>query len=224
MQVIELIGYVFGLVFSGWLFVILAPLGWRKRNVLRGMQANWILMFIGWVLARFVEPLPSLLIPEPLNTYLFFVAGALLFGWAYLKKSRETNFIRKTADNARTPQDLLDISPAQFEKMAVEIYEMRGLKVERTGATGDHGVDIVVESSRGEKWVVQCKRWRGAVGESVIREFFGTMHHEKADKGILITTGTFTAQAREWAKGKPLNLVDGNEFLTTWKKEKSSQR
>jgi hypothetical protein len=45
------------------------------------------------------------------------------------------------------------------------------------------------------------------------------MHHEKADRGILVTTGTFSYPAQNWAKGKPLRLINGREFLNTWKKE-----
>lgn len=90
---------------------------------------------------------------------------------------------------------------------------MRGAKAWRTGATGDHGVDVVVQTPKGEKWVVQCKRWRGGVGEPIVRDFYGTVQHEKAHKGVLVTTGTFSNAAREWAKGKPLVLVDGAEFL-----------
>jgi len=223
MEVIQFLGLVFGFMFSFWFVIVLAPLGWRRGKVFRGIQVNWVIMFVGWILARFVKPMPSIFIPEPLNTILFFLSGLVLFGWAFLRKSQEKKFIHKTADTAQTPQDLLDVSPAQFEKMVVELYETRGYKAKRTGATGDHGVDVVVETPKGEKWVVQCKRWRGSVGEPVIREFFGTMHHEKADRGVLVTTGTFTNQAREWAKGKPLNLVDGREFLNNWKKATSTK-
>jgi HJR/Mrr/RecB family endonuclease len=187
------------------------------------MALMWIVLFVGWILARFVPPIKSMLIPEPLNSILFFLAGIVLFGWSYFQKVREKRFLHKTADSAQKAQDLLDISPAQFEKMVVELYGIRGYSANQTGATGDHGVDVVVQTPKGEKWVVQCKKWRGSVGEPVVREFFGTMHHEKADWGILVTTGTFTRQAREWAKGKPLSLVDGKEFLATWKKEKGQQ-
>ncbi|MFZ1040042.1 MAG: restriction endonuclease [Anaerolineales bacterium] len=138
------------------------------------------------------------------NSILFFVAGIVLFGWSYFQKAREKRFLHKTADSAQTAQDLLDISPAQFEKMVVELYEIRCYSAKLTGTTGDHGVDVVVQTPKGEKWIIQCKKWRGSVGEPVVREFFGTMHHEKADRGLLVTTGRFTRQAHEWAKGKPL--------------------
>lgn len=61
--------------------------------------------------------------------------------------------------------------------------------------------------------MVQCKRWKGKVGEPVVRDFFGAMQHENAAEGAIITTGTFTPQARQWAKGKPIRLYDGDEFL-----------
>lgn len=222
MEFIQITGYIFSIIFPLWLFVVAAPLGWRRGNVIRGMQANWLIVFIGWIFTRFVEPVPPLLvlIPDPINTILFFFAGLVLFGWVFIRKAREKNFVRKSADTARTPQDLLDVSPTQFEKMVVDLYEIRGYKAKRTGSTGDHGVDVLVQTPKGEKWIVQCKRWRGWVGEPVVRDFFGALHHEKADRGVLITTGTFSNAAREWAKGKPLSLVDGREFLDTWRKAK----
>ena len=70
----------------------------------------------------------------------------------------------------------------------------------------------------GEKWVIQCKRWRGTVGEPVVRDLYGVLHHEKADKGAIITTGQFTESAREWARGKPIVLYDGDQFLRSWKR------
>lgn len=223
MQIIQFYGMVFGFLFTFWPAIILAPLGWRRGSVLRGMNTNWALVFIGWILARFVPPMPSIFIPEPLNTYLFFLAGLVLLGFTTINKSIDKKHIHKSADKAKSPQDLLDISPAEFEKMVVELYSLNGYKAKRTGKIGDHGVDVIVQTPKGENWVVQCKRWRGAVGEPVVRDFFGAMHHEKADQGVLVTTGTFTLQAREWAKGKPLKLVDGSEFLTTWKKAKATK-
>ena len=122
-----------------------------------------------------------------------------------------------TADKARSPRDLLNLSASQFEEMVVEFYTRKGAKAWRTGAPGDHGIDVVMETPKGEKWVVQCKRWRGWVGEPQVRDFYGAMQHEKAERGILVTTGTFSLAARSWAKGKPLVLADGEAFLKAWK-------
>ena len=220
MAVMQFLGLIFGFVFSFWPVVVLAPLAWRRGKALRAMQASWLILCVGWILARYVDSVPSLLIPEPWNAILFFMAGFILFVWQTFKKGREQNTIYNIVKKARTPQDLLDISPVQFEKMVLELYSLHGYKATRTGKNGDHGVDVVVQTPRGEKWIVQCKRWRGAVGEPVIKEFFGAMYNEKADRGVLITTGTFTPRGSEWAQGKPLVLVDGDQFLSTWKREK----
>ncbi len=217
------IGYIFGVLFSFWPLMVLAPLGWRRGNVLRGMLVAWIFLFIGWIFMRFIPPIPSWFIPEPTNTYLFFLAGLALIGWTYFEKSRDKKFIYKTAAGALTTQELIELTPPQFEKMVVELYNIHGYTAQRTGAIGDHGVDVFVRTPKGEKWIIQCKRWRGAVGEPVIRDFYGTILHEKADRGVLITTGIFTNQACAWAKGKPMSLVNGTEFLATWKKEKRQQ-
>ncbi len=114
----------------------------------------------------------------------------------------------------------MTVSPARFEEMVAEVYRLRGAKAWRTGATGDHGVDVVVQTPKGEKWVVQCKRYRGWVGEEKVRELYGTLQHEKAHKGVLVTTGTFSNAARQWAKGKPISLVDGEQFLRSWREAK----
>jgi restriction endonuclease Mrr len=51
------------------------------------------------------------------------------------------------------------------------------------------------------------------VGETVVREFLALMEHEQAAQGAIITTAKFTPRARDWAKGKPLHLYDGDEFV-----------
>ena len=61
--------------------------------------------------------------------------------------------------------------------------------------------------------VVQCKRWKSAqVGVTLIREFFGVTVAEEAERGIFVTTGTFTPDAVEFARGKPIELVDGQRL------------
>jgi hypothetical protein len=109
--------------------------------------------------------------------------------------------------------DLLrSLSPSRFENVVTDIYRRLGFRAERSGSVGDHGVDVVVYTPDGEKWIVQCKRWRGTVGEPMVRDFYGTMQHEKADRGEMITTGKYTSQAVDWAKGKPIKLFDGVEL------------
>jgi len=70
--------------------------------------------------------------------------------------------------------------------------------------------DLVLYTG-GRKTIVQCKHWRTAqIGVSLVRELYGVMVAEKADRAIFVTTGTFTPDAVEIAHGKPLELVDGH--------------
>jgi restriction system protein len=116
-------------------------------------------------------------------------------------------------------QHLLDvlqtIAPDQFERLCQRILRESGFtRVEVTGKSGDGGIDgigILRVNLVSFHVVFQCKRWKGSVGASVIRDFRGGMVG-RADKGLVITTGTFTADARKEATrdGAPaIDLVDG---------------
>lgn len=90
MEILEVIGNILGLVFLGWPLVLLAPLQWsRRKNLLSSMLAMWVLMLVGWVFANLMGPLPSLLIPEPYNTYLFFSAGFILLLFSIAKRAAQ---------------------------------------------------------------------------------------------------------------------------------------
>ncbi len=221
---IQALFYVFDLLFDFWPVLVLSALK-SRGNLLRNMLIAWSF----WAVARvflFFNPEPiaaSLLIPEPLNTVLFFVAGIILAGiQCGIKLWQRNKFQRKTGE-VESIEDLLDLTPTEFEEMVVEVHRAFGHRARRTGGPGDHGVDVVVQTKQGEQCVVQCKRWRGSVGEPVVRDFYGVMHHEKADRGIIITTGRFTRPAREWARGKPILMYDGNEFVKLWKRAQAKK-
>ena len=104
-------------------------------------------------------------------------------------------------------------SPAQFESALQSLCKSMGFLVQLTKHSHDGGVDLVVEDTtpiRGGRYIVQAKRYEGGVGEPVIRDLYGTLMHEGAVKAILITTGYFTADARTFSRGKPIELVDGD--------------
>jgi hypothetical protein len=84
--------------------------------------------------------------------------------------------------------------------------------VRRCGGSGDEGIDLVIET-RGASDVVQCKRWKADVGAAVVREFYGSLMHAGARHGFIITTAKFTEAARQFARGKPITLIDGHRLL-----------
>ena len=128
----------------------------------------------------------------------------LIWWWRHVLRAHESR------DRiANTQAQLGALSPEEFEEWCAKLLSGLGYTVRRTGGQGDHGVDLIA-SKGGVDTVVQCKRYAGkrAVGEPDIRDLFGVMHHHVAPDAILITAGWFTPQAREWAKGKPIQLWD----------------
>lgn len=219
---LEILIAVSDLVFDGWPLLLLAPLTWRKmkRNrLLPAMISMWafVAALRGLTLLS-PEPPISLVIDEPLNTLLFVLAGIILLALHFLLSARQRRLFTRKTGSVRSVEDLLNLSPVEFEDMVVALYEQAGHQAKRTGKTGDHGVDVTVKAKNGETWVIQCKRWRGTVGEPIVRDFYGVMQHEKAHRGIIITSGRFSRPALAWAKGKPLALYNGEHFLQLWQR------
>ena len=99
----------------------------------------------------------------------------------------------------------------EFENLISRLLKEMGLGVTQTRKTGDGGVDIIAQSKEpitGGVYVIQCKRQKSKVSEPTLRDLYGTVFHNNASKGILITTSSFTSQARAFASGKPLELID----------------
>jgi restriction system protein len=115
---------------------------------------------------------------------------------------------------------ILDMPPAAFERLIQRLLRESGfVQVEVTGQTGDGGIDghgiLRLAGFLSFRIIFQAKRWRGAVGASQVRDFRGAMVG-RADKGLLITTGTFTKDAMREATrdGAPaIDLVDGDQLV-----------
>jgi len=110
--------------------------------------------------------------------------------------------------------ELKKMDPILFEHLVGALFEQRGFRSTVTVAGGDEGVDVVVRKGL-RKAVVQCKRYDGSVGQPTIRDLYGTMLHNRANEAYLVTTAMLTKQAEEWAKNKPIHLIDGYE-LVNW--------
>jgi len=112
-----------------------------------------------------------------------------------------------------------DVSPDAFERLAKRILRESGfVQVEVTGRTGDGGIDgkgiMRLSGLLSFHVIFQCKKYQGSVSASDIRDFRGAMIG-RADKGLFITTGTFTRDAiREATRdgAPPIDLVDGDQL------------
>ena len=107
-----------------------------------------------------------------------------------------------------------------FEHLVRELFEMEfarnGGEVRVTQASRDGGVDAIIfdpDPLRGGKIVVQAKRYTNTVGVSAVRDLYGTVINEGANTGILITTSDYGHDSYEFAKDKPLKLLNGGHLL-----------
>jgi restriction system protein len=118
---------------------------------------------------------------------------------------------------------IVSISPDAFERLSQRILRESGFtRVLVTGRAHDGGIDgtgVLRVNLLSFYVLFQCKRWKGSVGPSVVRDFRGAMMG-RADKGLIITTGTFSADARKEATrdGAPaIDLIDGDALCTLLK-------
>lgn len=115
---------------------------------------------------------------------------------------------------------LKSMPPEAFERLCQRVLRESGfIQVEVTGKSGDGGIDGrgVVKLGAILSFHVhfQCKRYKDTVSAPVIRDFRGAMVG-RADKGIILTTGTFTREAKAEALrdgAPPLDLIDGDDFV-----------
>lgn len=178
----------------------------------------------GWYLHSLASaPMPTTFDPRHLDTLMtttvlrgaatvgqFFVPVIFIGGTIASIAGRMKR--RKLLDSATTPggNSLLSISWHEFELLVGEALRRRGYAVQETGSNGpDGGVDLIARKD-GETYLVQCKQWRAVqVGVPVVRELYGAMAAEGAVGGFVVTSGTFSKPAREFASGRNLQLIDG---------------
>jgi len=117
-------------------------------------------------------------------------------------------------------ETLLAIKPEQFERLIQRLLRESGFsQVEVTGRSGDGGIDgkgiLRLDGLLGFHVIYQAKRYSGAVSPSQVRDFRGAMVG-RADKGLFITTGTFTSPAAKEAirdGAPPIDLIDGDQLV-----------
>lgn len=132
----------------------------------------------------------------------------------YRRKKREKLLTQaKEGTNAATVL-VNGMSWHEFELLVGEAFRKQGYKVLEVGGGGaDGGVDLVLLRG-GEKYLVQCKQWKAyKVGVSVVRELYGVMAAQGATGGYVVTSGQFTADAKSFADGRNINLVDGPQLV-----------
>lgn len=131
----------------------------------------------------------------------------------FIESYNVTNLLDESTNLAAIPWE-------DFEHLIRELFENEfsgnGGEVKVTQASRDGGVDAVAfdpDPIRGGKIVIQAKRYTNTVGVSAVRDLYGTVMNEGATKGILVTTADYGPDAYEFAKNKPITLLNGGNLL-----------
>lgn len=106
----------------------------------------------------------------------------------------------------------ISLSGVQFEIETAKVFRSRGYIATLTKSSGDEGIDIIL-NNQGEIIAIQCKQYAKSVGQPVVREFWGSLMHLGANRGIFVATKGFTRPAWEFVRGKPIELWDLRKLL-----------
>jgi restriction system protein len=113
--------------------------------------------------------------------------------------------------------NLLELTPKDFEAFIQNLFTKMGFDTKLYKASGDGGIDCVAFDPHpitGGKFIVQAKLYTRTVAPTHVRDLWGTVQHEGATKGIMITTSGYGPDSYKFAAGKPINLIDGSGLLS----------
>jgi len=139
----------------------------------------------------------------------------------------ENEEIQRLSWQEQIIEELQSIPPSSFERLCQRLLRELGFQnVEVTGQTNDGGIDgkgmLRLGGVLSFHVIFQAKRYKGSVSPSIVRDFRGAMVG-RADKGLIITTGTFTREAKREAQrdgAPPIDLMDGNDLAEKLKELK----
>jgi restriction system protein len=155
------------------------------------------------------ELLWSMLTADPLLTtiFLFFFGGSLLLAFI-------VNLLKQQKLKKSGILEVDKMSGRKFEEYLQVLLRTRGYNVQLTPATGDYGADLIL-TKKGQKVVVQAKRYKKNVGVKAVQEIATAKSHYHADECWVITNSFFTAQAKKLASSNRVRLVD-RKLLMDW--------
>lgn len=206
------------IVFNGWVEAI---------NKGTGKQVNNCIVSIHARKSEFLEIELSNVEPKACFKSLKGIGSSKLIGITAIQPVLKLNTNDKrfvaaydVANSIDQGYNLATMDWEDFEHLLREIFEkefsFNGGQVKVTQASRDGGVDAVAfdpDPIRGGKIVIQAKRYTNVVGVSAVRDLYGTVMNEGANKGILVTTADYGSDAYEFVKNKPLTLMNGSNLL-----------
>lgn len=135
---------------------------------------------------------------------LIFLAGAAISAF----RRRRAGQLHDSA--ARRADGVAQMTWQEFELLVAEYFRRQGFgAINHFTAGPDGGVDVLLTKGT-DRYLVQCKHWRALrVGVQPVRELYGVMAAQRVAGGFVVTSGTFTDEARKFVEGRELKLIDG---------------
>jgi restriction system protein len=192
----------------------------------------WVSLLIGFVSWLILNPVANRPVVVPAGVQIHNMSGVMLsqlwqtfamfgryliplvcvFGaiGSVLGRQRRKKLLNDVKTATQPGKTIDGLSWQEFELLIGEAFRRKGYSITETGGKGaDGGIDLILRKG-GEKYLVQCKHWRSLkVGVAVVREFFGAMAVEGAAGGYVVTSGQFTSEAKAFASGRNIELIDG---------------
>ena len=177
-----------------------------------GILAAALLALLGWLAPLFAGTSSIAAISLQFGRWFAWLLGILVLGYTLV------GVLRRAIDSRKfdATDDPTRLTWSEFERLIAEFYRRQGATVStRGGPTSDGGVDLTITDRTGHRLIVQCKHWKSRrVGVKPLRELWGVMSDEKADGAIFVTSGSFSPDAADFARGKRLELIDGPKLRT----------
>lgn len=142
---------------------------------------------------------------------------AVFLGARWLGRRHEAHAMRLLAARDRTLGGFLGLTPTEFELAVRQVLlEHSFRRLDHTGGAGDLSADLAGLDERGRSVVVQCKRYdpARAVGSPDVQSFIGMVGiHHGAERGVFVTTSSFTRDARDLGRRHGLTMIDGDGLV-----------
>jgi restriction system protein len=214
----DLIGAIAMVVFNGYVSSISGSTGNLVRTCVMSAQASK---------EEFIQINLANVIPKECFKGLKGVGSSKLHGMApvppILRIDKSDSRIVEAYSVIESVDDSINLASMDwedFEHLIREVFAAEfssyGGEVHVTRASRDGGVDAIAfdpDPIRGGKIVIQAKRYTGSVDVGAVRDLYGTIQHEGATKGILVTTSNYGPDAYKFAKDKPIALLNGANLL-----------
>lgn len=188
------VGVVLALVSYAWLHSV------AVSEVTAVVQPGKMGDFVGQSFIRTLASVGQYLLP------IIFLLGAGASAYGRAKRRALHAQVAGSPDR----ESLNAMSWQAFEALVGEAFRRKGYAVAETGGGGaDGGVDLVLKKGS-ETSLVQCKQWKAyKVGVDTVRELYGVMAARAAAGGFVVTSGQFSNDARAFAEGRNIELIDG---------------